>query len=1150
MAGPIPTVEMLREEYQVHFGATLADEGAETAGGPISHERLKASLATKGLALSGGGIRSATFSLGVLQALAASRLLTSFDYLSTVSGGGYIGSWLTAWAHRHPAGISGVMEDLVPRADRGDHEAAPIAHLRRYSNYLTPRVGLLSSDTWTIIGTYLRNLLVNWLSLVPYFALLLLVPIIGVHALQAAAESGWIRSIVGESAFTGGHVLALASILCLVMTMAVLGISLPSSTIPGSDKSRIALVARNQEEFLLKAMVPLILGGIGLAMAWFTQTKPIPGASTLHLPDFFPRIGLSNWQLFALLGAAAHSAAFSIYAGRSWLYTLTDSRRALGLTSTTMLVQPVAVLLSGALGGWIVWLGAGKILPALMNAAAGAGDPLLPIRVYVVMAVPVFLAGFVLGLALYSAMASRRTSEEDREWFARAGAWVLALAVGWIVTSGIALLGPSLLVFAWGKAAAVSLGGLSGFVSMWLGGSGHTEAKDDGAPKTWMSRVAEWSLALAAPVFVVLLAILLATGLLALQDYLATTWMRTMLAAAGAIAGACVLVIGLVNWLVNVNVFSLHGMYRDRLIRAYLGASRASRAPHLFTGFDQNDNVSLSHLAPPFFTAEDWPLVHAIAREVGKQPEESAIRTVVEDVDSKLLTDARGIESWSESTVLPVIDRFNAVLVYSKQAASLRQKWEALVRPIPPSATFLPHEWSTVRAVAKALHKALHKSEDADPSAVRLLPFLSGAGLADWPTRVVQAPVWSTTHVTETLKSLNDVIAKVITVGAGGSGRDVSATEVAASLRAQGIPVSPDDLRQRLDRLAPRQKSPFPVVNTALNLVSGEELAWQERQAASFTLTPLHAGSPTVGFRGMVANAAQQHCYGGASGVSLGTAVTISGAAANPNMGYHSSPIVTVLLTLFNARLGAWLGNPSDDKRFPHSCPRNQFFPMALTEAMGLTHAGGGYVHLSDGGHFENLGLYELVRRGCRYILLCDGGCDQDYAFEDLGNAVRKIRIDLGIDIDFEGFRVGPPRTRAAGGPPSDPEPGNYVAIGTIHYEKRADGAKEGKLLYIKPAIFEKQEEPVDVWQYGRLNPAYPHEATSDQWFSESQFESYRALGEYIMKSVAKKAGSQLTAKPATVEQLFEGVEKFLKTGAHAATAAASPNVVKTVTAH
>jgi hypothetical protein len=1127
---------MLREEYRVHFGETLADEPPGAAGGPISLQRLKTSArAANGLALSGGGIRSATFSLGVLQALAARRLLTSFDYLSTVSGGGYIGAWLTTWAHRHPSGIAGVMEDLLPRADRGDHEARPIAHLRRYSNYLTPRVGLLSSDTWTIIGTYLRNLLVNWLALVPYFALLLLVPMIGVHALQAAAGSSWMQSAVGGTGLTGGLVLALASMLFLVMTMTVLGISLPSSSVPGSDSRRIALVARNQEEFLIKAVVPLLLGGVGLATAWFTQTKPSAGVLTLQLPELSPWIGLSNWQLFALLGALAHGAAFTIYAGRSWWYSLTDSRRTLGMTGTTAFVQPVAVLGSGAFGGWVLWLAAGKILPALMDAAATVTDPLRSTRVYVVMAVPLFLTGFVAGLALYSALASRRTSEEDREWFARAGAWILAIAVGWLAVSGISLLGPALLVWTWGQASAwlVSVGGLSGIVSMWLGGGGHTKAKDDRAPKTVITVAAEWALALAAPVFVALLAILLAAGLLALERYIVTVWPVTMLFASAAIAGGCMLVIALVNWLININVFSLHGMYRDRLVRAYLGASRANRNPHKFTGFDQHDNVSVAHLARPFFTAEEWPVIHAIASALLQQPAEAPVRAIVETADSHLLTEAQAIERWAETTVLPIVDRFNAVLIYSKEPAKQRADWEALLQPPDPAAAFAPHEWNSVRRIAKALQAGMQRDAAVQSSEAHMLyTMLAEAGDAEWPLDVEKAPIWSRADVTALLARLNTAVAgyaPAVQIG-NANARDPVSKALLDSVRESGVPLSSEELRQRLHALAPPLKPPFPIVNAAINLVSGEELAWQERQAAPFTFTPLHAGSPTVGFRRMVASAEQTGCYGGTSGVSLGTAVTISGAAANPNMGYHSSPVVTVLLTLFNARLGAWVGNPRDEKRFSHSYPRNQLIPMALTEAMGLTHDQGGYVHLSDGGHFENLGLYELVRRGARYILLCDGGCDQEYAFEDLGNAVRKIRIDLGIEIDFEGFRVGPQRKRSAAG--TLVEPGNYVAVGTIHYERRAGGAGKGMLLYIKPAVLEKQEEPVDVWQYGRVNPAYPHESTTDQWFSESQFESYRALGEYIMKSVAREAFNQVPDRPQTVANLFEGVRRYLASGA------------------
>src|SRR4029434_3402418 len=112
------------------------------------------------LCLSGGGIRSATFALGVLQGLARLEVLPQFHYLSTVSGGGYIGSWLTAWLHRSGNDVAAVSGQLgaIDHTHKLAPEAVPISHLRDYSNYLAPRAGLLSADTWTLLGTIMRNL--------------------------------------------------------------------------------------------------------------------------------------------------------------------------------------------------------------------------------------------------------------------------------------------------------------------------------------------------------------------------------------------------------------------------------------------------------------------------------------------------------------------------------------------------------------------------------------------------------------------------------------------------------------------------------------------------------------------------------------------------------------------------------------------------------------------------------------------------------------------------------------------------------------------------------------------------------------------------------------------------------------------------------
>ena len=237
----------------------------------------------------------------------------------------------------------------------------------------------------------------------------------------------------------------------------------------------------------------------------------------------------------------------------------------------------------------------------------------------------------------------------------------------------------------------------------------------------------------------------------------------------------------------------------------------------------------------------------------------------------------------------------------------------------------------------------------------------------------------------------------------------------------------------------------FHVVNITLNLVSTKRLAWQERKAEPFTVSPLHCGSAYLGYR-------PSREYGdrpGRGGITLGTAMAISGAAVSPNMGYYSSPSVTLLLSLFNARLGWWLGNPGKAGETSYQTDGPKFAAKSLlAEIFGLTTDDRPYVYLSDGGHFEDLGLYEMVRRRCRFIVVVDAGEDADFAFGDLGNAVRKIYIDLGIRIQFQGLealRNRPPdnvmrcESALVGEEPRIAIP--YHAIGIIDYES-PDGSE------------------------------------------------------------------------------------------------------------
>jgi hypothetical protein len=323
----------------------------------------------------------------------------------------------------------------------------------------------------------------------------------------------------------------------------------------------------------------------------------------------------------------------------------------------------------------------------------------------------------------------------------------------------------------------------------------------------------------------------------------------------------------------------------------------------------------------------------------------------------------------------------------------------------------------------------------------------------------------------------------------------------------------PDDNVQMHDLAPPGQpvSKPFHVINIALNLVHGSNLAWQQRKAQSFTVSPLHCGSfaSDLGYR----SASQ---YGTNSGVgkaiTIGTAMAISGAAASPNMGYHSSPTVAFLLTFFNVRLGWWLGNPGAGgaRTYDRSCPEFAVGPL-VAEAFGLTQSNSPYVYLSDGGHFDNLGLYEMVLRRCHCILVSDAGADPEFAFQDLGNAIRKIRIDLGVDIEINLERL---RRQE-----SPSQTSGHHGVGTIHYSRVDPEAEDGILIYVKPSL--TGEEPVDILEYARNHECFPHEPTTDQFFDESQFESYRRLGEHITKEVFSAALK--TSHPA-LGQVFEAL--------------------------
>jgi Patatin-like phospholipase len=303
------------------------------------------------------------------------------------------------------------------------------------------------------------------------------------------------------------------------------------------------------------------------------------------------------------------------------------------------------------------------------------------------------------------------------------------------------------------------------------------------------------------------------------------------------------------------------------------------------------------------------------------------------------------------------------------------------------------------------------------------------------------------------------------------------------------------------------RSSPFPILNANLLLVDSDERRRRLRGGDNFVLTPRYCGSNATGWVDCQDLMADR--------MSLPTAMAISGAAANPNtgaggVGLSRSRLVAVLMAFIGLRLGYWLPN------FGHARPPgwlpNHVWP-GLSTVLPLGHREDGrFIELSDGGHFENLGLYELVRRRPRLIILCDAAQDPDFAFEDLQRAQRRIAADFGATLDLTADTLERliPRKTDHRFPESDlrlAQSGHV--IGRIRY---ADDSS-ATLIYLKTALVEGL--PLALLGYRGANPAFPDQSTADQFFDEEQFEAYRELGYRI--ATAMMADEQAQARIAAV---------------------------------
>lgn len=282
----------------------------------------------------------------------------------------------------------------------------------------------------------------------------------------------------------------------------------------------------------------------------------------------------------------------------------------------------------------------------------------------------------------------------------------------------------------------------------------------------------------------------------------------------------------------------------------------------------------------------------------------------------------------------------------------------------------------------------------------------------------------------------------------------------------------------RLKEVSPESGAPLHLINTTLNTTSSRNPKLRSRNGENLFLSPLFCGSSATGYR------RTEHYLGGR--LTLSTAFSVSGAAVDPDTYATKSRPISFLMALLNARLGIWVDNPGKTPRkwrWPawYESMLREMFGRGLSETEAK-------VHLADGGHFENLGVYELLRRRCRFIVVSDAGADPTCGLGDLGQAIQRARADFGADVDICPDRFADVR--------ADAIPERAHLLGKVTY---ADGSV-GRILYVKARVI--RHLSADIYAYWRANAAFPNEPTSDQFYGELQFDSYRELGLQIMSAV------------------------------------------------
>ena len=292
------------------------------------------------------------------------------------------------------------------------------------------------------------------------------------------------------------------------------------------------------------------------------------------------------------------------------------------------------------------------------------------------------------------------------------------------------------------------------------------------------------------------------------------------------------------------------------------------------------------------------------------------------------------------------------------------------------------------------------------------------------------------------------------------------------------------------------QWGPYHLINANVVLVDSELRKFRGRGGDNFIMSPLFCGGDAIGYYKTTEFQSGE--------MTLATAVSISGAALNPNaansgQGATRNRLVSFILAFLNIRLGYWVRNPSAtqlQKTMAKWGP-NFFYPGFLQGLMGKgLNEKASYLELTDGGHFDNTGLYELIRRRVDVIYFSSAGADPNFTLDDVGSILVRIQIDFGVTIEFEDeLEALMPSTdlESAYGKRFLFSQSGY-SVGRIHYPASELGpVKEGKILMVRATLV--KDLPPQIYSYCAQHGQFPNESTTDQFFDEAQLEAYRELG-------------------------------------------------------